>query len=583
MNKGDEHAKSDGALQKWLSGDDAALITWLVGDVEGYSGESFELRKRIMQLEDERKHLLEEIETLRGGVGNRTLDEIVNSHPVLRNRLERYRLQIKDLRNKIDIVADQLDPETKKYLKIKEYLDEAEAEMRGLLQSLLERSESTETLAEQVSKLKIKLEEETPELERQIDGLSAEIENKRIAEAIVKEKLEMVETDGTSGRFDERIKELENWKEERLSLERENQRLRVQLDERIEELNRLRNLMRYKEEELARREEDLMYRERIIEEERKRFALEKEEIVGLDEIRMKKRLESLRQEIQAKEEELRIKERYINRKMEELRRQEMNLIEEEIDIREEERKAELGSNKVHTGNQRLNDLLLGGYPFGSNILIYGPSFVGKEVLVNQFIAEGLSKGVPVLWVLTDRTPMEIRKEMELMISGYTEYEDLGLVRYVDAYSNSVDEPKDDPHTIYLESPDKLNEISSAVDEIAAEFKKKYDYYRLGFRSLSTLIAYSNINEVFRFLSPFIGKRKKERAVSLFILEKGVQEQEELQMLSMIMDGMLDFNVDQQRHYFSVRGITDAQTRNEIRYTWTARGLNIGSFTLDHIK
>lgn len=221
MNKGDEHAKSDGALQKWLSGDDAALITWLVGDVEGYSGESFELRKRIMQLEDERKHLLEEIETLRGGVGNRTLDEIVNSHPVLRNRLERYRLQIKDLRNKIDIVADQLDPETKKYLKIKEYLDEAEAEMRGLLQSLLERSESTETLAEQVSKLKIKLEEETPELERQIDGLSAEIENKRIAEAIVKEKLEMVETDGTSGRFDERIKELENWKEERLSLERE--------------------------------------------------------------------------------------------------------------------------------------------------------------------------------------------------------------------------------------------------------------------------------------------------------------------------------------------------------------------------
>ncbi len=580
--------KGGESLRKWLKGDDSSLVSWLSGDVkEGTGSESLELRKKIMQLEDERTRLIRELESARQGQGSSkvTLDEVLDSRPALRSKMERFRMGIDGLNNKLDNLGGQLCPETQKYISVRKRIEDIDNDMRRALRDILERPESIDEISKNIAAIDAKLEEAVPELEREMVKIEADVEQKRIAEALNNEKLELIElgADGTEQFFDERMRDLQNWKEERITLERENQRLRVQLDDRNDELNRLRSLLRYKEEELVRREEDLIYRERVIAEEQKRFASEKAEVTGMDELKLKKRLEDLKAEVHAKEQDIIKKERYLNSKMEELRRRELGLIEEEIDIREEDRASEVGLNKAHTGNQRLNDLLLGGYPFGSSIMVYGPSFVGKEVLVNQFMAEGLIKGVPTLWVLTDKTPADIRGEMSFIVSGYEEYEKLGLVRYVDAYSHTVDDPADDPYTTYLKSPDDLDAMMAAVNKIAEEFRSKYEYYRLGFRSLSTLIAYSNINAAFRFLNPFVGRRKKERSVSMFLLEKGMQEQQEIQMLGMIMDGMLDFTVDQQRNFFSVKGISDVQTRNDVRYTWTDRGLNIGSFTLDHIK
>ena len=580
--------KGGESLRKWLKGDDSSLVSWLSGDVkEGTGSESLELRKKIMQLEDERTRLIRELESARQGQGSSkvTLDEVLDSRPALRSKMERFRMGIDGLNNKLDNLGGQLCPETQKYISVRKRIEDIDNDMRRALRDILERPESIDEISKNIAAIDAKLEEAVPELEREMVKIEADVEQKRIAEALNNEKLELIElgADGTEQFFDERMRDLQNWKEERITLERENQRLRVQLDDRNDELNRLRSLLRYKEEELVRREEDLIYRERVIAEEQKRFASEKAEVTGMDELKLKKRLEDLKAEVHAKEQDIIKKERYLNSKMEELRRRELGMIEEEIDIREEDRASEVGLNKAHTGNQRLNDLLLGGYPFGSSIMVYGPSFVGKEVLVNQFMAEGLIKGVPTLWVLTDKTPADIRGEMSFIVSGYEEYEKLGLVRYVDAYSHTVDDPADDPYTTYLKSPDDLDAMMAAVNKIAEEFRSKYEYYRLGFRSLSTLIAYSNINAAFRFLNPFVGRRKKERSVSMFLLEKGMQEQQEIQMLGMIMDGMLDFTVDQQRNFFSVKGISDVQTRNDVRYTWTDRGLNIGSFTLDHIK
>ncbi len=584
----DEGNKGSDSLRKWLKGDDSSLVSWLSGGTQAAEGEeSFELRKRIMQLEDEKAQLTEELEAAREGAAgtHATLDDVLDARPSLRTRLERFRMRMDGLSNKLGSVAEQLCPETQKYIEVQKRIEALDSEMRGVLRNLLERPEALDQHAKEAAEVENKMEEETPALEAKMAEIEADVENKRIADAMTKEKLELVEMgrEDADAFLDQRMKELENWKEERITLERENQRLRVQLEDRSEELNRLRSLLRYKEEELVRREEDLIYRERMVDEEQKRFASEKAQVDGIDELKMQKRLEDLRGEVTNKEEEIRKKESYLNSKMEELRRRELDLIEEEIDVREEDRLAEVSAKKAHTGNQRLNDLLLGGYPFGSSLLAYGPSFVGKEILVNEFVAEGLVKGVPALWVLTDSSPTEIRAEMERIISGYEEYEKLGLVKYVDAYSRTVDEPGDDPYTAYIESPESHDAISAAVDKIAAEFKQDHDYYRLGFRSLSNLIAYSDINKAFRFLSPFVGKRKKDRAVSLLVLEKGLQQEQEIQMLSMIVDGMLDFKIDNQRNFFAVKGITDVQTRNDVRYTWSDRGLNIGSFTLDHIK
>ena len=359
--------------------------------------------------------------------------------------------------------------------------------------------------------------------------------------------------------------------------------MKIQIREKDDELKKIRDVVTYKEDELNRREEDMMYREKVLSGEKRKFDETRKELSGTDEVELKKRIEELRNEVQKKEEDLRAKERFLNTKAEEIRMRESGLIEDEIKAREKDRVLEATQAKVKTGNTRLDDLLLGGIPFGSNIMVHGPPFVGKEIMVNTFIAEGLKKGIPALWVITDKTPKDIREEMKFVLSGYDEYERKGLVRYIDAFSRSMGDESKDEYTVYIDEPTDHEKISEAVETITKSFRENHEYYRMAFRSISTLIAYSDPNTAFRFLSPLCGKRKRDKAVSMFTVEKGMHGEQEIQMLGSIMDGMIDFKVDQLKTFFSVQGISEVQSRAYIRYTASKHALQIGSFALDHIR
>src|SRR5207249_11153717 len=125
--------------------------------------------------------------------------------------------------------------------------------------------------------------------------------------------------------------------------------------------------------------------------------------------------------------------------------------------------------------------------------------------------------------------------------------------------------------------------AKAVDAIATEFKKKHPYYRLAFRSVSTLIAYLDPTTTFKFLQPFVGRRKRDKAVSLYVIEKGMHEDKEIEMLSSMMDGTFEFKVEQLRSFMAVRGVCDVQSRAYIKYTHSRSTLSIGSLSLELIK
>lgn len=423
------------------------------------------------------------------------------------------------------------------------------------------------------------------ELESEIESLKDELEEMRAEYKSIEEELQLAKMSSSerNEKIEEKIKELSQKERKMERIEKEYNEVSAELQEKNEELKKLQEMLEYKESEFNKRDEDLLYREKRLNEERRRFEEARKEAEGLEEQEMKKRLENLKQEIQAKEERIRNREKFLESKESELRRREQDIIEDEIEALEEERAIELQQEKVKTGNHRLDDLLLGGIPFGSNVLIHGPPFTGKEVMVGQFVAEGLTKGVPCIWIITDKSAEDIRDEMEFIISGYGEYEKLGLVRYVDSYSKMMEGTTDDPYTEYIDDPTDHNEIAKVVEKIGKEFKKEHDYYRLVFRSISTLIAYSDSNSTFRLLSPFCGKRKKDRAVSMYTMEKGMHGEQEIQMLGSLMDGMIDFKVDQLKTYFAVKGVTDVQSHSYIRYTSTKSRMSIGSFSLDHIR
>ena len=423
------------------------------------------------------------------------------------------------------------------------------------------------------------------EMKRQVIDLEGEVERLKIEAKLKAEAMELIGRDGedVNAEFTEKARELQLKERDLILKEGEMERLREEMAVQQDEVSKIKEPLAYKEDELLRREEDLIYREKLLEQDKKRVASARNQAGSVEEAKLKERLETLKAEISRKEEEVRAKETYLNAKMEELRMREQGLIEEDIEAREEDRALEFKQEKVKTGTPRLDDLLLGGIPFGSNVSVYGPPFIGKEVLINAFVGEGLKKGVPAIWVTTDKTPDDIRDEMQYVVPGYEEYESLGLVHYVDAYSKGMGAATDDAFATYVDDPTDQAAILEAVDRVAAEVMKDHKTYRLAFRTISTLMAYLDPATTFRFLQPFAGRRKRDKAVSLYVIEKGMHGEQDIQMLGSLMDGMVDFKVEQLKTYLSVKGISDAQSRAWIQYMYSKQGLSIGSFTLDHIR
>ena len=579
-----------------------------------------ELARAKGDLEMERnrtRQLVEEMENVKRGsiavikyiksqqgaeADNTAITDKLASEMANRETLELKMMQLEEVvaayKEKIEPKISELPPDSQELKRRQVELAEKEAQLEAMKKQLLAKEEalSQGAIAAAIEGVPVvkspDMVEQTEAFAKKEQEMLAKLhvaESKMAsAEVALKQREEMIKISGGAGKGVDKevMRKLEDVQRLERGLvlrEREGQQLKEDLRIREEELKKLKEPMRYKEEEMLRREEDLMFREKLIQEEQKKVARAQAELTSTDEITLKKRLEELQAEVTAKEEEIRTKEKYLASKEEDLRLRERGVISDEIEKREADRQLEIKQEKIKTGTARLDDLLLGGIPFGSNVLVYGPPFTGKEVLISVFIAEGLKKGVPAIWIMTEKTPREIREEMMFVLSGYEEYEKRGLVRYVDAYSRSMGDESQDPYTEYVESPTDYESIQKAIESFAKAFKEKHEYYRVAFRSISTLIAYLDPGTAFRFLSPVVGRRKRDGAVAMYTIEKGVHGEHEIQMIGSLMDGMIEFKVENLNTFLAVKGIGDVQSRAFIRYSASKSNVTIGSFSLDHIR
>ncbi len=355
---------------------------------------------------------------------------------------------------------------------------------------------------------------------------------------------------------------------------------------KADEFEKKRAPIAYKEQELIRWEEEVRIKEQTLKAQMREMEVAKKEGASPEAMQKLQRLEDIQAEITKKEEELRGRETFLNQKLEELERKERDVTDAEIDRAREDLKAEVAQNKVKTGVNRLDDLLLGGVPLGTSILVNAPSHTGKDVMARLMAAEGLKKGVPVLWILSDKAATSLREEMTVVLPSYMEYEKKGLVRYVDLYSMSLGVTTADPLVTMLSTEDRnfLESLAKAVDEISADFRTKAEYYRLVFETVSTVTAYlDDVQSSFRFLQPFVGRRKRDRCVAYYLVDTGMHSENDVQVLEHMMDGSINLKVEQLKTYLSVKGLGEVASRAWIAYTFTKKVFNIGSFSLDHIR
>ncbi len=563
------------ALKAWLTGDEDSFSSWL-GE-ETFEDEREELKEEIKEKEHDldskmgavdalKERFKEKIERMESG--DYEVEEIVEENAQLTEQVNELQEQIDRLEEEKEELNQEIDEVKQGSVAMLKYL---KSQKKAQPEQVVYEEGGDEKLNEKIEELK----NENQQLKEELDSSKSSIDYSEIGDDELQEVLE--EKENIIENKENQIKE----KDQKI------QDLQDELSMKRDQLDNLREKLEYKEEELNQREEDLMHREQMITKQKKELEAKKQELGDMTEQERQRRLEDLKKEIERKEQELKAKTKYIEQKERELRAREEDLIDEELQEREEEILQEIEQEKAKTGTQRLDDLMLGGIPLGSNVSMYGPPHVGKGVLINSFIAEGLEKGVPAIWVITDKTVEEVREEMKFVLPTYEEYEIRDLVYYVDAYSVSMGEAKEqlkeEDYVKYVDEQSDVKAITEAVEDFAEKIKKKHRYYRLAFVSVSTLIAYLDTSTTFKTLQPFSGRRKRDKAVALYTLEKGMHSEQDISMLGHMMDGEVEFKYQQLQTYLKVEGLGDVQTRDWVKYTASKSGITMGSFSLDTIR
>src|SRR5947199_3735644 len=242
------------------------------------------------------------------------------------------------------------------------------------------------------------------------------------------------------------------------------------------------------------------------------------------------------------------------------------------------------ADRVKTGTPRLDDLLYGGIPFNSNVLFVGPAFVGKEIALLNFIAEGLKKGIPVIIITTTKLPIDIAKDIAPILPTFVEYDQLGLVRWIDCTSPMASgKPVKEKNVWRVNGPTHFDNIYQLVGQLDEEFRKKHPYFRLAYLTLSSSITQADEREAMSFVQRLVNRLRQTKAVSAIALEKGMHTDQTLEALEHMVDGAIHFKSDKQKTALQVVGLGEVQTHDWVPYKFTNKTLMIGSFQLERIR
>src|SRR6266571_1166443 len=242
------------------------------------------------------------------------------------------------------------------------------------------------------------------------------------------------------------------------------------------------------------------------------------------------------------------------------------------------------ADRVKTGTPRLDDLMYGGIPFNSNVLFVGPAFVGKEVALLNFIAEGLKKGIPVIIITTTKLPIDIARDIAPILPTFVEYDQLGLVRWIDCTSPMASgKPVKEKNVWRVNGPTDFDNIYQLVGQLDEEFKKKHPYFRLAYLTLSSSITQADEREAMSFVQRLVNRLRQTKAVSAIALERGMHTDQTLEALEHMVDGAIHFKSDKQKTMLQVVGLGEVQTHDWVPYKFTNKALMIGSFQLERIR
>lgn len=178
---------------------------------------------------------------------------------------------------------------------------------------------------------------------------------------------------------------------------------------------------------------------------------------------------------------------------------------------------------------------------GTNLLVAGPPMTGKRRLTFDMLAHGDRSGDGSILVTTKSAGKQVLSEYESCLDGPD-----GPIGVVDCVSKQQGmAPQRTDGIEFASSPVDMTGIGIKLSEYLQRF---YDSgvrsNRIAFDSLSTLLMYSNLQTVFRFLHVFTGRVQSAEALGLFVIDSSAHDAQTMSTLRQLFDGEIEVREDE---------------------------------------
>src|SRR5271157_20334 len=189
---------------------------------------------------------------------------------------------------------------------------------------------------------------------------------------------------------------------------------------------------------------------------------------------------------------------------------------------------------------------------GTSILVAGPSVGGKRAIVRSMLASGLEDGEGVILVPTMETG-------ESVLSSFRSQNiNVGCLRIIDCMSRPLGMDIGETENVKpVNGPMDVTGIGVGAGRLAEELRGKP--VRLCIDSLSTLLMYSYLPTVLRFVHMLNGRMQAAGSLSIGVVETGMHDDRTMAALRQLYRAAVEVKEMENSCFVRAIGLTPAPT------------------------